>query len=183
MSQPHFPINKTHKLPEGSERASERERVNECELFCCHKNFPCAAMHSRMQALSCGCHKTREIERERESERARARGAHFPCQLQHTHRHSVVAKTVTAAAAAAASAAAYGRLALPACRTSLTSLTGAVTAAAATIMESEMDISLMRLHITRSAINQTGGGRSVREGQTETEEREKKKEKRQRENT
>lgn len=57
----------------------------------------------------------------------------------------------------------------------MTSLTGAVTAAAATIMESEMDISLMRLHITRSAINQTGGGRSVREGQTETEEREKKK--------
>lgn len=39
---------------------------------------------------------------------------------------------------------------------SLTRLTGAVTVAAATIMESEMDISLMRLHITRSAINQTG---------------------------
>lgn len=49
---------------------------------------------------------------------------------------------------------------------SLTRLTGAVTVAAATIMESEMDISLMRLHITRSAINQTGcllcsGGRGM----------------------
>ncbi|KAM8704106.1 hypothetical protein ACLKA7_008677 [Drosophila subpalustris] len=39
----------------------------------------------------------------------------------------------------------------------LDELTGAVTLGTATIMESEMDISLMRLHITRSAINQTSG--------------------------
>lgn len=105
-------------------------------------------MHSLGPAssLSCCCHKTRE--RERASEREGA----FPLPITthshtHTHSHSSCAYGVNAAA--------YGRLALPALM-SLTRLTGAVTVAAATIMESEMDISLMRLHITRSAINQTG---------------------------
>lgn len=30
----------------------ERERVRGGELFCCHKNFPCAALHSRACKLS-----------------------------------------------------------------------------------------------------------------------------------
>lgn len=74
-------ISQLTKLINCSRGASERERVNECELFCCHKNFPCAAMHSRMQALSCGCHKTRE----RESASVRAREGRISPANYNTH--------------------------------------------------------------------------------------------------
>lgn len=68
-----------------------RERVREGELFCCHKNFPCAALHSRLQALSPAV----AIKPERERESA------FPLPItrhSHTHTHSSCAYSVNVAA-------------------------------------------------------------------------------------